>query len=177
MTTTVLAPELLHHDGQAGILAQEADHPTWQYMPHGLPGFLQTPDHAHALAELLPHVEYAHTEQVRLRLQRGEQMRTRTHLRHRFILGPEILNTTTPLMADQYAHLVELDQLDHIQIRIRPAGPVVTDPTGFTLRAGRAWIEAADLYFAAPGNIATWHKEWERLWAQTVPLTDHQGPN
>ncbi|GAA1468194.1 DUF5753 domain-containing protein [Nocardiopsis exhalans] len=170
MPTTEIAAELIYRQGQEGLLIQEAEHATWQYMPLGIPGLLQNPDYARAVHTQLPHLGEASQEQVRLRMQRAEQMRALPHLYHRFVLGSVTLAHPTPVMRAQLAHLQELDQLPHIEIRVLPAGPVITDPSGFTLRADQVWIEAADLYFTAPGHRALWHAEWDRLWSKSAPL-------
>ncbi|MEU4283583.1 Scr1 family TA system antitoxin-like transcriptional regulator [Nocardiopsis dassonvillei] len=162
--------------GQAALKTEEAAHATWQYAPGAVPGLLQTPDYATAVADALPHLNEGREDHFRLRMERGQQMRALTHLRHRFLLSGAVHDHAprTALMDAQRAHLADLDQLDHIEIRVRPSGDALTDPTGFTLRGGRAWIECGDLYFAGPGDVQTWIAEWERLWSCAVPLATYQ---
>ncbi|NKY96755.1 Scr1 family TA system antitoxin-like transcriptional regulator [Nocardiopsis alborubida] len=165
--------------GQAALKTEESAHATWQYAPGAMPGLLQTPDYATALADALPHLDEGREDHFRLRMERGQQMRELTHLRHCFLLSGAVHDHAphTELMEDQRAHLADLDRLDHIEIRVRPAAPVLTDPTGFTIRGQSAWVECGDLYFAAPGDVQTWIAEWERLWSCAVPLATYQRGN
>jgi len=173
MTTTT--PEVFT-GGQKALMAQEAVHATRQYAPGTVPGLLQTPDYARAVADALPHLGPDREDHFRLRMARGRQLRELTHLRHQFILGAAVHDHAphTPLMDAQRAHLADLDRFGHIDIRVRPAGVVLTDPTGFTIRAGSVWIEAGDLYFTGSGDVRKWVGEWGRLWEEAVPLADYQ---
>ncbi|MEE2040153.1 Scr1 family TA system antitoxin-like transcriptional regulator [Nocardiopsis sp. CT-R113] len=173
MTTT--APEVFT-GGQKALMAQEAVHATRQYSPGTVPGLLQTLDYATEVANALPHLSDDREDHIRLRMARGRQVRECTHLRHQFIVGAAVhdLDPHTPLMDAQRAHLADLDQLGHIDIRVRPARVVLTDPTGFTIRAGRVWIEAGDTYFVASDDVQQWVEEWGRLWEEAVPLSAYQ---
>lgn len=173
-----IAPEVFT-GGQDALAAQEGVHATWQYAPAAVPGLLQTPVYAHAVADALPHLSDGRDEHFRLRMARGQQMRELTHLHHLFLIGALAHDHAqgTELMDAQRAHLADLDRLlDHVEIRVRPTidSRVLTDPTGFTLRAGHAWVEVGDLYFRAPGTTQEWAGEWERLWTGAVPLADYQ---
>ncbi|MEE2037968.1 Scr1 family TA system antitoxin-like transcriptional regulator [Nocardiopsis sp. CT-R113] len=82
MTTT--APDVFT-GGQEALTTEEATNATWQYAPGTVPGLLQTPGYATAVANSLPHLDRGRQDRFRLRIE--PVLHGRPHVGRREQLG------------------------------------------------------------------------------------------
>ena len=82
MTTT--APDVFT-GGQEALTTEEATNATWQYAPGTVPGLLQTPGYATAVANSLPHLDRGRQDHFRLRIE--PVLHGRPHVGRREQLG------------------------------------------------------------------------------------------
>ena len=160
--------------GPRELARDEDTHPTDHWSLLTLPGPVQTRAYAQAVLarenDLL--VEEAEAL-VGDRMNRGHALHDST-APHRFCVAE--LALTNPVLGtegqrDQHAHLADLDQLAHVQIRVLAHGTDELLCHGFQLRNGETLIESPAGLVALPAAEGVFRPRFDRLWDASIPYS------
>jgi hypothetical protein len=159
--------------GQLALARDEDTHPTDHWSLLTLPGPAQTRAYAQAVLaresdDLLLHEAQALVDD---RMNRGRALRESTAPR-RFCVAE--LALTSPVLAAeglhaQHAHLADLDQLAHVQIRVLPHGADELLCHDFQLRNGQALLESPVGLVDLPDAEGVFRPRFDRLWNASIP--------
>ncbi len=117
-------------EGLAKVLAAQAEAASmWNWEPQVVPGLLQTEDYTRALLELWPAIFARPAAAMERRVEIG-QIRKRALTRApplelSFVIDESVLLrkfATAPIMRAQLAHMVEISEQPHVELRILPLG-------------------------------------------------------
>lgn len=160
------------------------------YDPDLLHGLLQTPAYMRALftESGRPVDEDTVERQIKLRLERQQTLtRREPPLRLTAIVGAGALARRVggdPVMAEQVAHLREVSELDHVDIRVltfEAGGHAAIGP--FTLLdfvdpddPAVAYLEThtGARYLEKPDELAEYRKVFDLIYQKTVPIEEYQ---
>jgi len=172
-------------------LEATADHAGF-YNPELVPGLLQTPAYLRALYEagINKIDEEAVQRQIKIRQERQQAITIRTPpLRVTTVLGAGVMARrvgSDAVMAEQTAQLRELNQLDHVDIRVMPwevgahaaqhigafaildfADP--NDPPVVYLEA-----QTGAQYLEKPEELGEYRKVYESIYQKTIPIEEYK---
>jgi transcriptional regulator with XRE-family HTH domain len=117
-------------EGLAKVLAAQAEAESmWNWEPQVVPGLLQTEDYTRALLELWPAIFARPAAAMERRVEIG-QIRKRALTREpplelSFVIDESVLLrkfAAAPIMRSQLAHMAEISEHPHVELRILPLG-------------------------------------------------------
>jgi transcriptional regulator with XRE-family HTH domain len=116
--------------GHAKIMATESEAESiWNWEPQVVPGLLQTEDYTRALLELWPAIFARPAAEMDRRVETGQLrkrvLRRTSPLELSFVIDESVLLrqfAAAPIMRAQLAHMAEISEQPHIELRLLPLG-------------------------------------------------------